>query len=205
MLRYLTSGESHGRSLTVVLDGLPSGLTLKRTEIDHELSRRQGGYGRGGRQAIEKDRVDITSGVRFGKTLASPIAMVIANKDWENWKEVMATDAKRTGLKALTRPRPGHADLAGAMKYDTKDLRDILERSSARETAVRTAVGAVAKRLLGEFGIEVQREGVVRCRGVVHAGGPAQSQRGWCPPHATARTPPHRKRSARPRIPNRRT
>lgn len=155
MLRYLTSGESHGRSLTVVLDGLPSGLTLKRTHIDHELSRRQGGYGRGGRQAIEKDRVDITSGVRFGKTLASPIAMVIANKDWENWKEVMAPDARRTGLKALTRPRPGHADLAGAMKYDTKDLRDILERSSARETAVRTAVGAVAKRILDEFGIEV--------------------------------------------------
>jgi chorismate synthase len=155
MLRYITSGESHGKLLTVVVDGMPSGLSVNSTHIDRELARRQGGYGRGGRQAIEKDRVEITSGLRLGKTLASPVALVITNKDWENWKEVMAPEGRRTGLKAVTRPRPGHADLAGAMKYDVGDLRDILERSSARETAARTAAGALAKRLLHEFGIEV--------------------------------------------------
>jgi chorismate synthase len=155
MLRYLTSGESHGRFLTAIVEGVPSGLSLNSGYIDRELARRQGGYGRGGRQVIEKDRVDITSGVRLGKTLSSPITMVISNKDWENWKDVMAPEGVRTGLKAVTRPRPGHADLAGALKYSTADLRDILERSSARETAARTAVGAVAKRLLGEFGMEV--------------------------------------------------
>jgi chorismate synthase len=171
MLRYLTSGESHGRVLIAVLEGMPSGLSLHSGQIDRELARRQGGYGRGGRQAIEKDRVDITSGVRLGKTLASPIAMAIRNKDWENWKDVMAPKGVRLRVKAVTRPRPGHADLAGAMKYSTTDLRDILERSSARETAVRTAVGAVAKRLLGEFGIEVMSWviaiGGARCKGPV--------------------------------------
>jgi chorismate synthase len=171
MLRYLTSGESHGRSLIAILEGMPSGLSLRSGYIDRELARRQGGYGRGERQAIEKDRVDITSGVRLGKTLASPIAMVIRNKDWENWKDVMAPDGIRSGLKAVTRPRPGHADLAGAMKYSATDLRDILERSSARETAARAAVGAVAKRLLGEFGIEVMSWvlaiGGARCKGPV--------------------------------------
>jgi chorismate synthase len=114
MLRYLTSGESHGRVLIAVLEGMPSGLSLHSGQIDRELARRQGGYGRGGRQAIEKDRVDITSGVRLGKTLASPIAMAIRNKDWENWKDVMAPKGVRLRVKAVTRPRPGHADLAGA-------------------------------------------------------------------------------------------
>ncbi|MEE9614587.1 MAG: chorismate synthase, partial [Thermodesulfobacteriota bacterium] len=149
MLRYLTSGESHGSRLTALIDGVPSGLALSALHIDTDLARRQGGYGRGGRQKIEKDRVEITSGVRFGRTIGSPIALTIENLDWENWKEAMAVAGHRTvrGSKAVTRSRPGHADLAAALKYDTHDLRDILERSSARETAARVAAGGVAKRL----------------------------------------------------------
>ncbi|MBI5599524.1 MAG: chorismate synthase [Deltaproteobacteria bacterium] len=153
-MRYLTAGESHGKLLTAILDGVPAGFILSKADIDRELSRRQGGYGRGGRQAIEKDRVDITSGVRFGRTLGSPIAMQIPNLDWENWKVEMTAEPSAPSAE-VTRPRPGHADLAGALKYLTRDIRDILERSSARETAARVAVGAVAKRLLTEFGIRV--------------------------------------------------
>lgn len=172
MLRYLTAGESHGKALTAVIDGVPAGLKITSAWIDRELSRRQAGYGRGGRQRIEKDRVEITSGVRFGKTLGSPITLEIPNLDWENWKEEMAVEEGRA--VPLTRPRPGHADLAGALKYLTNDIRDILERSSARETCARVAAGAVAKRLLSEFGIRVL-SWVVIIGGVSYRKGPSES------------------------------
>ncbi len=157
MLRYLSAGESHGRRLTAIVEGMPSGVKLLKEEIDRDLKRRQSGYGRGGRMKIESDAVEITSGVRFGRTLGSPVALLIENRDWENWKEAMAVDEAGGGIdaKKVTRPRPGHADLAGGLKYAHKDLRNILERSSARETAARVAVGAVAKSLLSEFGISV--------------------------------------------------
>ncbi|MFQ5479928.1 MAG: chorismate synthase [Thermodesulfobacteriota bacterium] len=157
MLRYLNAGESHGKNLTAILEGLPAGLRLGSAFIDRELKRRQGGYGRGGRMAIESDRVDVTSGLRGGFTLGSPLTMVINNRDWENWQGVMGPDGPLKGIntKVLTEPRPGHADLAGGLKYGHRDLRNILERSSARETATRVAVGAAARRLLEEFGINV--------------------------------------------------
>jgi len=157
MLRYLTAGESHGRLLSAVVEGMPAGLSLAASHIDAELARRQGGYGRGGRMKIEADRVEITSGVRLGRTIGSPIGLEIGNRDSENWAEAMAVAAPpgRIDAREVTRPRPGHADLAGALKYRAGDLRDILERSSARETAARVAVGAVARRLLDEFGIRV--------------------------------------------------
>ena len=161
-LRYLTAGESHGKGLTALMEGLPSNLELTAEFINKELARRQLGYGRGGRMKIETDTVEILSGIRFGKTLGSPIALFIENKDWANWQEVMSSDPPsvpplpRGGIKGgVTRPRPGHADLSGAIKYNQKDIRNILERSSARETAARVAVGSVAKRLLEEFGIRV--------------------------------------------------
>jgi len=157
MLRYLTAGESHGRSLIAIVEGMPSGLTVEASDIDRDLARRQGGYGRGGRMAIEKDRVTLNSGVRHGQTLGSPVSMVVANRDWENWHGKMSeaqVSPKEAGAK-VTRPRPGHADLTGVLKYSRNDARDILERSSARETAVRVAVGGLAKRLLSEFGIDV--------------------------------------------------
>ncbi len=156
MLRYLTAGESHGELLMGILEGMPSGLLIRTTDIDQELARRQGGYGRGGRMKIEKDTVKIYTGVRWGKTLGSPIGLMVRNKDWENWRARMSADPMfLNSAEAVTRPRPGHADLAGALKYNTADVRTILERSSARETAMRVAVGAVARRLLEEFGIEV--------------------------------------------------
>ncbi|MFQ5428115.1 MAG: chorismate synthase [Thermodesulfobacteriota bacterium] len=157
MLRYLNAGESHGKNLTAILEGLPAGLPLGATFIDRELKRRQCGYGRGGRMAIESDSVDVTSGLRGGLTLGSPLTLVVNNRDWENWQDVMGPEGPLKGSKAraLTSPRPGHADLAGGLKYGHKDLRNILERSSARETAARVAVGAVAKRLLEEVGINV--------------------------------------------------
>jgi len=157
MLRYLTSGESHGKLLIAVVEGMPSGLAVSSSEIDQDLARRQSGWGRGGRMKIEKDRVEITSGVRWGKTLGSPIGLIVRNLDWENWKDVMSPGlpAQVGEKRTVTRPRPGHADLTGGLKYDTHDLRIILERSSARETAARVAVGAIAKRLLEEFGIKV--------------------------------------------------
>jgi chorismate synthase len=155
--RFLTAGESHGEALTTVIDGVPAGLPLNAEDIDADLARRQRGYGRGGRMKIERDRVHIFSGVRWGRTLGSPIALQIANRDWENWKTTMATGAPEAGTaqKEVTRPRPGHADLAGAMKYGHRDIRNVLERSSARETTARVAVAGVARRLLAEFGITV--------------------------------------------------
>ncbi len=153
MLRYLTAGESHGKALVAIVEGVPAGLELTAEYINTQLARRQQGYGRGGRQKIEKDRVEILSGVRLGKTLGSPIALMVKNRDWENWKDVMKPEKGR--VSALTHPRPGHADLPGAMKYLTKDVRNILERSSARETAARVAACTVARRLLEEFGIQI--------------------------------------------------
>jgi chorismate synthase len=156
MFRYLTAGESHGPQLTAVLEGLPAGLLIEKSTIDRDLSRRQGGYGRGGRMTIEKDEVEIVSGVRWGETLGSPVTLVVRNRDWENWCERMSPDpAFADPADAVTRPRPGHADLPGAQKYGHRDVRNILERSSARETAARVAVGGVAKALLAEFGIDV--------------------------------------------------
>ncbi|MBW6464527.1 MAG: chorismate synthase [Dethiobacteria bacterium] len=153
-MRYLSGGESHGPSLTAVVEGLPAGLELYSKEIDHQLWRRQQGYGRGARMAIEKDRVEFLSGLRFNKTLGSPLTMIIRNRDWDNWKEKMAPEGKApANLEKMTRPRPGHADLAGALKYNHDDLRNILERSSARETAMKVAVGSVARSLLEKFGI----------------------------------------------------
>jgi chorismate synthase len=146
MLRYLTAGESHGELLMGILEGMPSGLLIRITDIDHELARRQGGYGRGGRMKIEKDTVKIYTGVRWGKTLGSPIGLMVRNKDWENWRAKMSADPMfLNSAETVTRPRPGHADLAGVLKYNTPDIRNILERSSARETAMRVAVGAVMR------------------------------------------------------------
>ncbi len=154
MIRYLTAGESHGQSLTAVIEGLPAGLPLRAADINADLRRRQGGYGRGGRQKIETDEVVITAGVRGGATLGSPVALVIQNRDWVNWGRAMAVEAAPS-IPPVTTPRPGHADLAGALKYGHGDVRNILERASARETAARVAVGAVAKRLLAELGVGV--------------------------------------------------
>lgn len=155
MLQFLTAGESHGQGLITIIEGVPSGLALTQEDIDVELKRRQIGYGRGERMEIEADRAEILSGVRFGKTIGSPIALQIRNRDWENWGEVMSVGPPGEEQEKVTRPRPGHADLAGAMKYDHSDIRNILERASARETAARVAAGAVAKTLLREFGVGV--------------------------------------------------
>lgn len=153
--RYLTAGESHGKCLTAIIEGIPSGFDISPDFINNELKRRQGGYGRGGRMKIETDTVEITSGIRFGKTLGSPITLVIQNKDFENWEKIMSANPKDiTDEKAFTTYRPGHADYAGSIKYDQKDLRNILERSSARKTAIEVAVGAVAKQILKEFDIK---------------------------------------------------
>ena len=155
-LRFLTSGESHGRALTGILEGVPSGFPITSEAIDRELRRRQGGYGRGGRMKIESDHAEILSGVRWGKTLGSPISVLIENKDWKNWQKGMSVDAAYEGsLKPVTRPRPGHADLAGVLKYNHSDIRNVLERSSARETAMRVALGAIARGILAEFNIRV--------------------------------------------------
>ncbi len=154
-LRWVTSGESHGPRLTAIVEGIPAGLGLLASDIDEHLARRQRGYGRGGRMKIETDRVEIVGGVRNGETLGSPIAMSITNRDHQNWLDRMGPGPLPSTPEALTRPRPGHADLAGGAKYDRHDLRDILERASARETAARTAVGAVARKLLASVGIDV--------------------------------------------------
>ncbi len=155
--RFLTAGESHGEALTAVIDGVPAGLSLTEDHINADLARRQRGYGRGGRMKIEQDQVHISAGVRFGLTLGSPISLTIQNRDWQNWRSTMAVGAPPPGAtaKTVTRPRPGHADLAGAMKYGHHDIRNVLERSSARETTARVAVAGVAKRLLSEFGISI--------------------------------------------------
>lgn len=154
MIRYLTAGESHGQSLTAVIEGLPAGLPLRAADINADLRRRQQGFGRGGRQKIETDEVQITAGVRGGATLGSPVALIIQNRDWVNWGRAMAVEAA-SSIPPVTTPRPGHADLPGLLKYGHRDVRNILERASARETAARVAVGAVAKRLLAELGIDV--------------------------------------------------
>jgi chorismate synthase len=168
MFRFTTAGESHGKALVAIVEGLPSGLPIAIEQINHELWRRQQGYGRGARMKIEEDRVEILSGVRHGQTLGSPIALVIENKDWENWQDVMATEAVDLApekSRRVKRPRPGHADLAGGLKYDARDLRNVLERASARETAARVACGAIAKQLLAQFGIEI-RSHVIQLGGV---------------------------------------
>lgn len=156
MLRYLNGGESHGKYLIAVLEGVPAGLPLTAEMINEDLARRQKGYGRGGRMRIEQDRVEFACGVRKGKTLGNPIGLLIANKDWENWKDVMASEpGPEPTEKVVTRPRPGHADLVGAIKYGHRDVRNVLEKASARETAIRVALGAVAKALLNQFGMRV--------------------------------------------------
>ncbi|HHV93228.1 MAG TPA: chorismate synthase, partial [Firmicutes bacterium] len=156
-MRFLTAGESHGQALMGIIEGVPAGLPLSEEDINRDLARRQRGYGRGGRMRIEEDKVRIVSGVRRGKTIGSPIGIEIHNRDWENWQEVMSISGLPSAAAAgeVTRPRPGHADLAGMLKYRTADARDILERASARETAVRVAVGAVARRLLAHFAVDV--------------------------------------------------
>lgn len=159
-MRYMTAGESHGPQLTAVLEGIPAQFPLVAEDINYELARRQKGYGRGRRMQIEKDRVQIVSGVRHGKTTGAPLAFVIENKDWKNWEDIMGAEPLSEGeeekiKKRVTRPRPGHADLNGAIKYGHRDLRNVLERSSARETAMRVAAGAAAKQLLAAFGIRI--------------------------------------------------
>jgi chorismate synthase len=156
VLRYLNGGESHGRYLLAVLEGVPAGLPLTVDPLNRDLARRQKGYGRGGRMRLEEDRVEFASGVRKGRTLGSPIGLLIANKDWENWKEVMAVEPGPVPPeKVVTRPRPGHADLVGAIKYGHRDIRNVLEKASARETAIRVAIGGVAKALLAQFDMRV--------------------------------------------------
>ncbi|RME68972.1 MAG: chorismate synthase, partial [Nitrospirae bacterium] len=155
-LRFYTAGESHGRGLVGIIEGVPTNLPIEVSYIDRDLERRQKGFGRGPRMKIEKDRVQIISGVRWGKTIGSPIALMIENRDWQNWQKAMSPEPEHMGsIQPVTRPRPGHADLPGIVKYNQKDIRNILERSSARETAMRVALGAVARRLLEEFGIKV--------------------------------------------------
>jgi chorismate synthase len=171
--RFTTAGESHGPALAAVVEGLPAGLPLRADDLDRELRRRQGGYGRGGRMRIESDRAEILSGVRHGETLGSPIALLVRNRDWANWTEAMSPEPVEgqgddEAMRRVFFPRPGHADLVGALKYDRTDARDILERASARETAARVACGAVAKRFLAELGITLGSH-VVALGGVVAA------------------------------------
>ena len=157
--RFTTAGESHGPALVVIIEGVPAGIAIDKAAIDHELWRRQQGYGRGGRMKIESDAVQILSGVRHGRALGSPVALLIENRDFVHWQEVMSAErleAEPKNPRVVKRPRPGHADLAGGQKYQTRDLRDILERASARETAARVAAGAVAKQLFAAFGITVR-------------------------------------------------
>ncbi len=157
MLRFLTAGESHGPCLTAVIEGCPAGFALDLATANEDMRRRMLGYGRGGRMKIEQDTIEIRSGIRFGETLGSPITFVVANRDWKNWeKKMSAFPEDRDPALAVTRPRPGHADLAGALKYHHDDVRNILERASARETAARVAVGALAKALLAPFDIQVR-------------------------------------------------
>src|SRR5881398_3611748 len=156
MLKFFTSGESHGEALVAFISGLPAGLEVAQDFVDHELCRRQQGYGRGGRMKIERDSARILSGVRHGKTIGSPISMLLENRDWKNWQQQLPIDkGDATQHKRVASPRPGHADLAGALKYNFPEARYVLERASARESAARVAVGALAKLFLRELGIEV--------------------------------------------------
>lgn len=168
-IRFLTAGESHGECLAAIVDGVPAGLPLSASEIDLDLARRQEGHGRGGRMRIERDQVRITSGVRGGKTIGSPLTLLIPNRDWANWTMRMAVEGPVEG-PVVTAPRPGHADLAGALKFGRKDIRDVLERASARETAARVAVGAVARALLRQFGVRIASHvisiGGVKAKGI---------------------------------------
>jgi chorismate synthase len=171
MFRFTTAGESHGPALTTIVEGVPAGLALGADQIDHELRRRQGGYGRGGRMRIESDRAEILSGVRFGETLGSPVTLQVRNRDWENWtvamsREALAGEHDEEALRRVVHPRPGHADLVGVLKYRRHDARDILERASARETTVRVGAGAIARRLLAELGVTVGSH-VVTLGGIV--------------------------------------
>ena len=154
MLRYFTAGETHGKCLTAIVEGMPAGVKISVDKINRQLAKRQQGYGRGGRMLIESDRVEILSGIRGGVTMGGPIAMKIENKDWANWEQIMGTE-ESNGEKSVTCPRPGHADLTGGMKYNHTDLRNVLERASARETAARVAVGALVRQLIEQFGIEI--------------------------------------------------
>lgn len=168
MFRFTTAGESHGRALVAIVEGLPAGLPISVDQINRELKRRQWGYGRGGRMKIEQDTVEILSGLRHGLTLGSPLSLIIHNKDWNNWSDVMASEPKVIApekARNLTRPRPGHADLAGGQKFGARDLRNVLERASARETTSRVACGALAKQLLATFGVEV-RSHVIQLGGI---------------------------------------
>jgi chorismate synthase len=156
MLRFLTAGESHGPCLTVIVEGMPAGWPIDVAAINAHLARRQQGYGRGGRMKIERDEVQVTSGIRWGETLGSPVTLVIENRDWKNWQRKMSADpADRDDSIAITRPRPGHADLVGAVKYDHKDMRNVLERASARETTARVAAGGLARQILERFAIRI--------------------------------------------------
>jgi chorismate synthase len=175
-LRLLTGGESHGPELTAILEGLPAGLPVNRDHIDGWLARRQHGFGRGGRQRIEQDRIEITGGVRDGSTMGGPVVLAVANRDWKNWAAVMdpwQADADQAAKRAVTRPRPGHADLSGGIATDQlDDMRNVLERASARETAARVAAGAVCAQLLGRYGVE-SRSGVLQVGPhAVHQGPP---------------------------------
>lgn len=154
MLRFLTAGESHGPELVTIIEGAPAGFEIELAAINQDLARRQKGYGRGGRMAIEKDEVRVVSGLRFGRTMGSPVTFIVENRDYKNWEKRMSVDPRDRGeAKVVTRPRPGHADLAGVLKYNLEDIRDVLERASARETTARVAAGAFAKQLLRPFGI----------------------------------------------------
>ncbi len=176
MLRFLTAGESHGPELVAIVEGVPAGFEIEPDRINEDLARRQKGYGRGGRMAIERDEVRIVSGVRFGRTLGSPITLIIENKDFKNWQKRMSIDpAGSRPRDPVTRPRPGHADLAGVLKYNLDDIRDILERASARETTARVAVGALARQILDPFGIEVL--GYVVSIGAIEAKVPGDVER----------------------------
>jgi len=154
-MRYVTAGESHGRALTAIVSRVPAGIPIDVTVIDEDLARRQRGYGRGGRQAIETDRVTLLSGVRFGRTIGSPVALAVTNRDWDNWTDVMSSVGDKPDGIRETHPRPGHADLAGILKIGSDDTRDVLERASARETAARVAAAGVAKAFLGELGVRI--------------------------------------------------
>ncbi len=172
MLRFLTAGESHGPELVVIIEGAPAGYDIDLAAINHDLARRQKGYGRGGRMAIERDEARVVSGIRFGRTLGSPITFIIENQDFKNWEKRMSVDPRDRGeAKLVTRPRPGHADLAGVLKYNLEDIRDVLERASARETAARVALGSFARQLIAPFGISVL--GYVASIGSVEAKMPA--------------------------------
>ena len=155
-MRYVTAGESHGPQLTAIVEGVPAGLKISEYDLNVDLARRQSGYGRGGRQAIERDTAQVLSGVRFGKTIGSPVALAVRNRDWENWESRMSVfGAPPAGLTRETTPRPGHADLVGALKIDSDDCRDVLERASARETAARVAASGIAREFLAAVGVEI--------------------------------------------------